>query len=405
MALGPIIAASLNVGLPTRPRSLWVAGVDVLYQPGGTSGLKYGVSPESITVTEAAYGGVSSMSFVLEDPASTITISVGMMVNFWDHLRDMPVFAGWVQRLAYVRDGLNRQIEVTCIGAEAILDWMFVPSLTFAANGPSWETMVQSAYAQALGIGVSLNTGSVGNSTQAAPVELTGGIASAYVVTMTNVTLREAIRQINESAISAMSALYTIAGFRLVTTVDFTWGLRNHMYWDSGGHSDNSLWGNTTISTAVSRPPVDTSYSLDAGELVHQVWVIGGNATGTGLVTDGTGLPGPIRTLSAPNVLTVTALQTAGLSFLLQNNVTVRGSFSTDQTLTMGSQASPVRVGSQVTLTDSHVGLTAYVTKIGQIDKRFLSNGLETWTITFGSGASAPSAVAAIRRLTRSTLS
>src|SRR5262245_33150179 len=95
MPCAAVIGAALQ-GSGTRPRALWMGGLDILGQPGATQGQGYGVDPTTIRVTERGAGGISSCDFEIDDPGSQVVVQEGMPVLFWDLTNDVPIFAGWV---------------------------------------------------------------------------------------------------------------------------------------------------------------------------------------------------------------------------------------------------------------------------------------------------------------------
>src|SRR4051812_18177138 len=119
-----------------RPKMLYLAGNDVL-RPQGTLGNTFGVPLESVEVTEAGAGGVSSMTFRIDDPNIAIVVNDGDEVRFYDQTNGVPIFTGWVQHWSYDPDFGNqgRTIAVQCIGVDALLDWAVTTvALTFPGN-------------------------------------------------------------------------------------------------------------------------------------------------------------------------------------------------------------------------------------------------------------------------------
>jgi hypothetical protein len=82
--------------------------------------------------------------------------------------------------------------------------------------------------------------------------------------------------------------------------------------------------------------------------------------------------------------------------------VSISGTVRSENTNNVGSVGAEVRAGMGLTLTDPNIPLTAYVARMQQIEKRFLDNGDEDWTITYGVVASGSQY---IRRLTRAVIS
>src|SRR5258706_299210 len=99
MPTASVIAAALT-NHAARAKSLWIDGLDVLLEPGQT-GMPYGCPIETIEVTEAGPGGVSSLNFDIIDLASEVVMAEGQLVRFWDHTLDAPLFLGFIQSWAY----------------------------------------------------------------------------------------------------------------------------------------------------------------------------------------------------------------------------------------------------------------------------------------------------------------
>ena len=122
MANAAVIGAALQLGLTAPGYSLWVDGLDVAKQPGAAKGTAYGVADGSISVEEQPAGGVSALTFVVDDPLLVLTFTDGMPVLFWKHSGDAAYFRGYVVKPTATMFGLGRQWTVTCIGVEAWLD-------------------------------------------------------------------------------------------------------------------------------------------------------------------------------------------------------------------------------------------------------------------------------------------
>jgi hypothetical protein len=110
MALGAVLAAALT-DHSAHPFSLLIAGLDVIRQPG-VQGNAYGVELSTIQVTEAAAGGVSTLSFVIDDPLNVVGLSEGQPVLFQDNARNEPEFLGFVETAKVIPGGSSRSISV-----------------------------------------------------------------------------------------------------------------------------------------------------------------------------------------------------------------------------------------------------------------------------------------------------
>lgn len=401
MPLAPAIAASLAVGLPTRTRSLWIDSVDVVLQPG-QSGNAFGALIESVALTHAGPGAVSALTFTIEDPQIAMAIAEGAIVRLHNHARDWTEFLGFVQSWRYRPLATGRLIDVVCQGVEAILDWLIVGGLTIPA-GTSMQAAVQAAYGNAVGTGgIPLRAFSAASaSSQPFPIDGNWLNATAYALTFANTTLREAIRQILAAVVPDDPAF---DGYFLETTVDMYAGLR---VWYSLG---NLAAVNDTLTVTLNQaagPHEDLSHEVDAGGAIHNVWVAGGNAAGTGLVTDGSGKPGKTGIINDPTILTTTQRNQVGKSYLREvGSLSYRGTVvasepSWESLLTSQLSVSPV--GTELDLTNPQAGLgSALRVRITQVRRRYLASGKTVWTIAYGGNP--PRATTHIRRLTKDRL-
>ena len=402
--IGGLLAAWTNdASEPAFAREIYLQGMPITQQRG-TIGNGYGVPFESVVFDEQGPGGVSSLSFQIEDPQNVITLSIGAEVRFYNVTRDRAEFTGWLQSWDVNVYGLGRIYTVQCIGAEAILDWAKVPSLNIAA-GTIAADAVCTAVAAATGIGVpwraAWNTGlglEDGNSTL--PVGNLNGVAPAttsVAVTVTAVTLREAIRAILDATPNT-----TLAGIDTIQSsscsVDMGFGIR---VWRStfspGGYAS------LTVNDAIAGPVVagTPTNRIDGGGIERGVYVVGGNAAGTGFFGDNSGIPGDVAVLNDSTILTAAAASQAALAYLANKEASLRGQITLEPGMI---PAGMVRAGSQITITDTQLGLSALNTIIGAIRRTYTAGAAdEEWLVTFG--GLPPSLTAKLRRLTRSTLS
>jgi hypothetical protein len=399
------VAAALNVGLPARTKMLTIDGLDVLKQPGGAA---YGVDVATIQVSEAGAGQVSSMTFLITDPTAALTITTGSRVSFWDITANLPIFTGFVDSFSASRLGVGREIAVQCVGVEAVLDWMIIPSLTLnlGTSIPVY-TLVQAVVAAAQGIGVSLNVAcSPGlNNTTAFPVGDSLEVYSPATtpLTFTGVTLRQALQSI---AIAGASdpALATISSpITFDATVDMFGGLRYGVTSIAGVLAALSNFGGSVgdigldITTGNPRPS-NTSYTVTASEY-QAVYVNGGNAAGTLAVA--TGGVGPTAYVSDPNSLSAAYAQALGYAYLAQHGGSAQGTVQIEERKTV---ANAYATGGLLRLTDPQVGLTVSTPfRVTRIDKTYLASGTEWWIVSFGAMQRLGSTQ--LRSLTRTQLS
>lgn len=418
MPLAPVIAASLSAGLPSRSLALWVGGVDMIREPGAPDGTRYGTDIDSIEVIEAGLNGVSTMTFVVHDPSNELVVNLGDPVLFQDLDLNLPLFAGFVSWWEYRVVGISRDLEIRAVGIEAVLDWVSIPSLTIPA-GTTWETAAVSLLGQALGCGAvvraalsadtsSRYTGGVAN--------LSGGFTTGYAIVLANASIRDALQEIGAS----LPINYPPTSLLGDATIDAWGNLRAPLLAVGGGGIGGEGyafygWGEysqlvTVNATGSASPAADeASLGQDGSNIVRAVYVVGGNAAGSGLVPDGTGIPGPIAIVSN-NDSTSEDLkrQVAAEYFGVRNRSGwARGSFrwvEYTNPSTLGA-SSWRHAGGTVQVTDSILGLAA-ATNIGpstRIRKRYRSSGVEEWEIFYGDQP--PSMARETRRLTRTTRS
>lgn len=399
VAAGILASATvMGAGLPARTKGLYLGGTDVLLVPG-TSGNRTGVPIESVSITEQGPGGVSSMSFTIEDPTSIATVAEGMDVRFTDITNDEVDFLGWVQSFTLRPDFGNtgRSIDIVAMGVEAVLDWAVLNTdLVFpAASISTTAQFVQAIAGNATGLGP-LNAGSkTGGSIQALPVD-SQTASNTYAFTIPAGTpVRDAIRQgwqaVSASVITTPPSTYN-------ATVDFTYGLR--FFVGAGGSNKPSDYVNmTVVDTIAGTPGEDLQYAVDASGHVHAVFVRGTGAGIFATITDGTGLMGDVASINDTTLTTLAMVQDAGATYLAQFQTSARGSFHKID------WAPPISVhtSSLAIITDARAGLSATVFVIMQIDKTFNPSTRENWAVSFG--GLPPSGARLIRRLTRGTLS
>lgn len=401
MPLASMRSNNLGGSAAGPTKSLYIDGLDVLKQPG-TSTNRYGVPIETCSVTEAGPGGISGMSFTLEDPSISLPPpQPGQWVRFQDHTNDRPIFLGFLQSFSPQVFGLGVLYEVEAIGIETVLDWQVIASDTTFAVGINTADAVQTLYAAAAGIGVPLRTARAGSSqgsSQAAPIgsidpaAITsfGKLANAVTVTA-GTTLREGIRQLTDQNIASSDTLRVGGTANPNVSVDFYSGLR---VWLGTLGTEYAV---LTVNDAVAGPLIAAGlqHETDATGIVPQVYVKGGNAAGSGIVSAGSGLPGPIATLNDSTITTAADRDAKGYAYLSDKGSGVRGTF----VLESYDPAPNVRAGSRLLITDAQLGLSSYFAPVMQIGRKFLSSGKEDWTITYG-GLRASFATA-VRRLTR----
>jgi len=392
-----------------RAYTLTVGGSDM--NVTGQSPAAYKVPIESIQITEEGPGGVSGMDFDIWDPDREVVLTEMARVEFWDVTNSLPLFAGFVQSWG-VSGIIGRTLAVHCIGIEAVLDWMLIPAEMTFADGSRTNAAIQALYANATGIGVPLrafttDTGTLASGNQALPIGdldlISGGyahIVGPITVTATS-TLRDAITFVMENSETSVND-------RLIgaVTVDFWTGLR---VWLREGVIFGTSYGPIPPSDYIDLTVADNpsgaflaatqlDHDTDAAGVPRGVFIQGGNAAGTGLVSDGTGIPGPIASLSDSLILTAAARDRAGTAYLADKGLAIRGSF----TLENFASTTNRRAGSPLTLSSTAAGLAGFQSTIVSISKRFIA-ARQTWTVAYG--GLRPSAIRQLRRFTRAVRS
>jgi hypothetical protein len=402
MTSAAIIATQLT-DTTAYPYSLLLGSLEVI-RPMAAGGNSYGVPVETIDLEEAGPGGVSSLSFTIEDPQGQVPIPTASLgVQMWDLTNNRPLFAGFVQNKKvrpYPPGG--RYLDITCIGIEIVLDWMKVPGLTIP-SGTDITAAVQSVLANATGIGVSLRAGAsqANQGNQAFPIGdlsvISFGTTLGADVVLAGETVREGIRKCFEVAV-ANGGIFGVYGADFVgayCTVDFWYGVR---VWNTGNVPADYATLTITDTPAGAIAAANLAHETDDSGIVRAVVVKGGNAAGSGTVTDGSGLPGEVATLEDDTILTAVAMQVAGRAYLVDKATAERGSY-TVQTF---APTTNIRAGSNTTITDAEVGLSAATYPIASIRKSF-SDTLQTWEVAYG--GLRPSFARFVRRATRGTRS
>lgn len=420
MPSASIIAAALTTPA-AKHWALWINGLDVLYDPVST--VTYGTHLDSIDVIEAGPGGVSSMTFTIADPMLAIDLSESDRVLFWDLTANVPLFNGFVQSWTNEPSAVGREIQVRCVGIEAVLDWAVVADSSYITNSDDhlwWSAMFQSMVYLSLGVGVPLNVAAKGPadgeppwanpSNRASPIAYMGTSLSqptSQTIDVGSLTLRQALDRVAEAWIANGNVTPWIAALDLSVsvTVDYYGGLRIWTYNSAVTPGPPEDYQQTFV---VSQSGSDITasnlqHSTDVSGVVRQVVIIGGNAAGTGTFTDGSGIPGPAAILARSDSLTAAAANGIASAYLSERSSLVRGDFRIENYVNPSTSTSQVRPGTEVTLTNAQVGLSSYEDIVIQIEKTFQAGGWETWVVAYGGFPK--SSVKSVRRLTRDTRS
>lgn len=411
MPTASIIGAALNPAT-AKTHSLTIGGLDVLYEPGS---FRYGVPRDTITLTEAGPGGISSLVFTIVDPSKLVTLAENDVVRFWNLTDNVPLFTGFVGSWTPRPAGPGRTIEVRCIGIEVVLDWMVIPFdtyLTGTYEHEDWHDLFQSLYYIADGVGVPLAVGASGSQGQCAratPIINVGyGGNNGTVIDVGGKTLRQALEMAVKlhQELTSLNPYIASLGETWNITVDFYGGLR--MWGPHVGSPPYTPTDYRRTFTIVDALPTsntaaaDLQHTTDTAGVVRRVYVHGANAAGSGLFTDGTGLPGGTAVISDPDSFDQFRLAATATVYLNERATAARGQFALEQYDDPSTESSQIRPGTLVTITDSPIGLSGYEAIVSQIDKRFTPTR-EDWAVHYGGFPK--SASRSLRRLTRATVS
>lgn len=414
---------------------LFVDGLDVLKEP--VTPARYAVSIDSIEVTEAGSGGVSSMRFTIEDYSLVVTIADGAVIQFWDLTNNWPIFVGFLESITIRPDfgEQGRAIDVGAYGIEALLDTVIVPSLTStygdqAVASTAALNMWDSAFMQVIGSNTGLRTGSdatsvagfpspgLAASSLAGPIGRTHG--NAFVqgtitlwpttsVVLDGMTVRQAFEAFRAAAIQIDLNDFTASPQPpYFLSADFWGGIRLFLFGGGVTTYMPSDYATLTITDtgagAVAAEGIRWEQDHSPNAIVNAVYVKGAAAASTGWVVGDT-TTGRREGYATTAGTTAESKQSAATTVMSQrSNPAGRG------TLTLTSYTpTNVHPGSQVVITDARVGFSSKVCLITEIRKTFNSGSTQNWTVSFIDGgdtptAGAPSAMRLTRTYTRAVL-
>lgn len=387
---GAIIATNPSTPASSTTYGLWLDGLDVIKEPGSR---RWGTVAESVELRIAGPGGVSSLSFVITDPAGLVSLADGMTVRLHDKQNDIAMFYGWVDHFEATLLGIGREIQVTAVGAEALLDWcvldydVILPVNTFGSDG------IQALVAACSNLGELRALQSGGASTQAQPIESLTNIATVAVTITAGTTLREAIAQLVASTAIALPPGAGNTNTNALVTVDPTLGLR--VFADTYDLDRGGDVSNVTISTAASPRPTHHSYAIDATAVVRAVRVIGTGAVAT--VVDGSGKRGRTALLRDSTLTSVAMCLAAGGAYLQDYRTQHRGSITDENA---GAYDPGLIIAAKITITDAQLGASGSY-RIAGASWRLYGDRRD---VTFEYGAQRASSASYLRRLTRDTL-
>lgn len=399
MSLGAILGAALTTPA-SRAWGIWIDGNDYASTPG-TNGHRIGVPVDSVELDLEGPGGVSAARFSIDDPDRILTLSEGQRVQFVDFTRNVIRFAGWIQSWSVRPLGISRVHDVQAQGYEAVLDWAFIPGTVVVpaltnTNAACMQMISAAVFPPGAQVRAYTPVGDPDNGDATTPIGslFVFGYKTTQDVTVSDTSLRDALKAVTQvSGIpnGGDPEAYTITN--LPITVDFQGGIR--LYWDRPNDwatlTAHSGFGSTTV-------PADPQYLRDAGGAFHAVYVVGGNAAGTGLVSDGSGITGPIGRLNDSSITTAAGKRAAALAFMAARSGLGRAPLELES---FNPSAGHVP-GTKLSLRDAQLGIEPATTFVlGAATITFEAGGTrENWKIT--AGGLRPSAATYIRRLTRS---
>ena len=392
----------MPVAAAIAPLLQGIAGQDFGLYLGG-----HNVAPltptSSIVVKEAGPGGVSSMSFVIEDPTGIAGLPVaGSEIRMQDLTLDVPIFLGWLNDWTAEVYGVGRIFSINAIGIEAALDWTIVPSTGIGSvfaprqlvDGSDPVISGLASYAAWMGLKAPIPTSSdpidgdadkpIGFlSTAGDPYEIDydGPFFAGPSDLRTAITYATRVTRRSVAAVLDLDAL---------VTVDFNRRLR--VFRRGFKPAD---YTNLTVNDAYAGPLVAASlkYEVHPGDVPHGVYVVGGNPAGTGWVEDTSGVRGRMDLLNSTDSGVSISLTAIGEKYLAAQAMLVRGSLVLESYV---PSVGTIHPGSFITITDTQVSQVAQIYAIATITKTFPGGVLQEWMIEFGS--SAPSYVESVAR-------
>jgi len=392
-----------------HPYSLFLNELDLIGPP--SRGFAVGI--ETITVNEVGPGGVSSISFTIDDPSKLITITSGQVIRFWWNANsagsvvDMPLFLGFVDTYTLRPDfGMQgRSIDVQGIGVEALLDWKILPTYQAAVTLPE----VISILGFSVGIpSATLYQAVQAQSSLAAPVggysRAAGDVQAALIgnASSVGVPLRQALQEVIDSAtlLDQQPAFTGCSQIKVLFTIDFYGQLR---LWNDSPTTQPTDYAQDSFDvTSLTGVVENLEFTTDPSQIVHEVWVTGSGAAATPtLYDDGTGIKGKQSAVTDTTITTAAkALQAAQAVFTANSNQ-VRGSYERSDWTPGGAAGTSIRAGSLVTMVDPTVSINSPTNgyRIMEIEKTFNGSGRQNWKVSFGSLA--PSAIRQIRSYNR----
>jgi hypothetical protein len=424
--LAGVLATQVTDG-SAHPLSLTVNGFDVIPPTGTDPG--FAALGDSIEVTEAGPGGVSSMRFTVIDMGKDVGIAERAAVDYWDNELDAPLFAGLVDTVTYIplSGGVGRAIDVTCVGPEAWLDWIIIGDAYSGAESDNLDDTIAALVSNLGGHPLRVTTGAYkgwygteiaamgtaisDNGDEWQPVGYTLAPPArsilGYDVTLQGVTLRQAIDELAQSAWWSLTVRPAGTAPGLNVTVDFYHGLR---VWPDESQLVPDDYIRLNVSNApyldpLSRPGY-SDYVASALSLSREpnetggVYIKGATAAVSGWYGS---LAGPQAYIEDADLDTLAKVETRAVNYLADRAGTVRGSLTISKPDWFPDYA--VHAGAILNLDEAALlGLTTgpgY--RITQIRKRWRTDRSQIWEVSFGTLPA--SAMRQTRYLTRDVTS
>lgn len=384
--------------------SILLDGVDVATKVGY----------DTIHVSEAGPGGVSSMSFVIVDPTSTVVIEDNAFVQSWDYARDLPLFTGYLETQSSepLYGGAGRDITVTAVGIESVLDQVIVPALTStpADTTDAGDLASDADILQVVASNTGLRTGAIPRDavtiiphiSQQFPISNLGDFGGTLyglaihldtTVVLDGLTVRSAF----ETWLASASVPFLGKPPLTVSlTVDFWRAVRKFTpptgFWATDGYPWPDDW---TALTIVETPAAGTAAAtlrwtrdVSVGAVVSAVYVKGGNAAGTGWVVGDTTQGRHESYISDSSILTYDARLDAANAVLGGRSTGAGRGVLTIENFT------PINAhpGGSLVITNAALGWSAKEFIVTQIDKTLQKSGKQDWAVSFADIADPPTA-------------
>ena len=394
MPIGPVLAEAITA-TTVPPFGLFVGGVNVL---SGSTG--FGALLDSIELTEAGPGDVSSLRFTLQDPAKAFSVPGPTDVIFLNTTTGNIYFRGFTDRASPSPDfgGQGRTWSVECSGLEILLDWLTVPPGYVPSTASTTSTLQQQVgimvnqFAPMLRAPVGPPYYTDASYTRSGdflhPVGTMARNSNPILPVRQNVgatpvnggSIRNVIRDMLQDAVWYDNSILAVVdyGVNALYTVDFYYGFRS---WDGGASVQPDDYTTLTISDTYAGPnrAAGLAATVDWSGVVRSVYIAGFDASSSGLFGDGSGLIGQGAVVSDTTLTTFAAAQSRAKGVMAASAASARGSF----TLEGWTPTDTVHAGSLVSITDVATDVaTTY--RITEIRKRFYGTGVQDWTVTFG---------------------